>query len=78
MQSISLQVEIKFTISGFVSHAEKLHLPLLQITLGWTEMELQDTAHWTCGKDEISDISNFIDQTLLVTPNSNPTSQFFK
>lgn len=77
MQSIILQVEISFTTSGFLSYAEKLHLPLLQITLCRTEMELQDTTHWTCDEEEISDISNFIDQTLIVIPNSNSTSQFF-
>lgn len=25
----------------------------------WIEMELQDIAHSTCGREEISDISNF-------------------
>lgn len=31
--SISLQVEVSFNTDSFESHAEKLHLPLLQLTL---------------------------------------------
>lgn len=58
MQSMNPLVKI-FPTNVFISHAEKLHLPLVQLTVRWTEMELQDTAHWTCGREEISDISKF-------------------
>lgn len=59
MRSISLQEEMPFNTDSFESHAEKLRLPLLHLRLCWTEMELQGIVHWTHGREEISDISNF-------------------
>lgn len=64
MQRMIPLVKIWFPTNVFISHAEKLHLPLLQLTVRWTEMELQDTAHWTCEWEEISDISKFISSNL--------------